>query len=125
MTEEQIRGSLSDVLVPGVGRSLVMMNLVREVTVSGQRVNITLAAAALNAEIQDLIRAKTKTVVEKLSGVKTVAVEFTEVKPAELNQFSQIIAVMSGKGGVGKSLVSGLIAVGLRPSLLYFQAGVR
>ena len=63
MTEEQIRGSLSDVLVPGVGRSLVMMNLVREVTVSGQRVNITLAAAALNAEIQDLIRAKTKTVV--------------------------------------------------------------
>ncbi len=114
MTEEQIRGSLSDVLVPGVGRSLVMMNLVREVTVSGQRVNITLAAAALNAEIQDLIRAKTKTVVEKLSGVKTVAVEFTEVKPAELNQFSQIIAVMSGKGGVGKSLVSGLIAVGLR-----------
>lgn len=38
----------------------------------------------------------------------------TEVKVKELNRISNVIAVMSGKGGVGKSLVSGLTAIALR-----------
>jgi len=41
-------------------------------------------------------------------------VEFIEIKPAELNQINHVTAVMSGKGGVGKSLVANLIAVALR-----------
>jgi Mrp family chromosome partitioning ATPase len=36
-----------------------------------------------------------------------------EGKPAELNEIQHVIAVMSGKGGVGKSLVSSLIAIAL------------
>jgi len=114
VTEEQVRESLKEVLVPGVMRSLVMLNLVRKVTVSAQRVDITLASAALSAGVQDWLRTKTKAVVEKLPEVNEVRIEFTEVKPSELNQFSYIFAVMSGKGGVGKSLVSGLIAVSLK-----------
>ncbi|GAJ04423.1 unnamed protein product, partial [marine sediment metagenome] len=43
-----------------------------------------------------------------------VDIDFVEVKPSELNQVKNIIAVMSGKGGVGKSLVASLVAVGLR-----------
>ncbi len=115
MTEkEQVEQALSEVLVPGVMRSLVGLNLVREVTVSDQRVNITLASAALSAGSQDWIRARTKAVVEKLPDINEVRVEFIEIKPAELNQIEHIIAVMSGKGGVGKSLVASLIAVALR-----------
>ena len=40
--------------------------------------------------------------------------EFNEAKPAELNKIDHVIAVMSGKGGVGKSLVAGLAAVSLK-----------
>jgi Mrp family chromosome partitioning ATPase len=43
-----------------------------------------------------------------------VAVEFSEAKPTELNKIGNIIAVMSGKGGVGKSLVAGLAAIALK-----------
>ena len=114
VTEEQVRESLKEVLVPGVMRSLVGLNLVREVMVSDRRVNITLASAALNAGAQDWVRARTKAVVERLPDINEVEVEFTEIKPKELNQIDHIIAVMSGKGGVGKSLVASLIAVALR-----------
>ncbi len=112
--EEQVRQALSEVLVPGVMRSLVGLNLVREVSVSDQKVNITLASAALATEAQDWVRTRTEAVVEKLPGINEVKVEFIKIKPAELNQIDRVIAVMSGKGGVGKSLVAGLIAVALR-----------
>jgi len=112
--EEQVKQALGEVLVPGVMRSLVGLNLVREVSVSDQKVNITLASAALATEAQDWVRTRTEAVVEKLPGINEVKVEFIKIKPAELNQIDRVIAVMSGKGGVGKSLVAGLIAVALR-----------
>jgi len=114
VTEQEVRESLKGVLVPEVKRSLVMLNLVRGVTISGKRVNITLASTALAEEIQDWIRTETKAVVGKLPKVSEVEVEFTQVKPSELNQFGHILAVMSGKGGVGKSLIAGLTSVALK-----------
>ena len=113
-TEEQVRESLEQVIVPGVMRSLNGLNLVRQVTTSDQEVKITLASSALNAETQEWIRSKTKAVVEKLPEVNKVEVEFIEAKPAELTQIGHIIAVMSGKGGVGKSLVASLAAIALK-----------
>ncbi|TET18061.1 MAG: MRP family ATP-binding protein [Dehalococcoidia bacterium] len=114
VTEGQVRESLKEVLVPGIMRSLVMLNMVRQVTVSNQRINVTLASTALSEATQDWIGTKTKTVVEKLPDVDKVDVEFIEIKPIELNQIQYVIAVMSGKGGVGKSLVASLTAVALK-----------
>ncbi|HEY55875.1 MAG TPA: Mrp/NBP35 family ATP-binding protein [Dehalococcoidia bacterium] len=114
IAEEKVRESLSEVLVPGVKRSLVMMNLVREVGIADGKVSITLASSALSDGAQQWLRDKTEEVVGKLDGVAGVQVDFVSPKPAELNQIQRVIAVMSGKGGVGKSLVAGLIAVALR-----------
>jgi len=114
VTEGQVRESLKEVLVPGVKRSIVMLNMVRQVMVSNQSINITLASTALSEAAQDWIRNKAKMVVEKLPDVDTVDVEFVEIKPIELNQIQYVIAVMSGKGGVGKSLVASLTAVALK-----------
>jgi len=114
VTEEQVRESLEEVLVPGVMRSVASLNLVREVIVSDQEVKITLASAALSSGSQDWIKAKAKGVIEKLPEVNKVEVEFTEAKPAELNKIGHTFAVMSGKGGVGKSLVASLAAVALK-----------
>jgi hydrogenase maturation protease len=91
-----------------------MLNMVRQVTVSNQSINITLASTALSEAVQDWIGTKIKTVVEQLPGAEQVDVGFIEVKPAELNQIQYVIAVMSGKGGVGKSLVASLTAIALR-----------
>jgi len=115
ITEEQIRESLNGVLVPGAMRSVEALNLVREVTFLLNRgVKVTLASAALSSEAQDWVKAKTKEVLEKLPEVNEVEVEFTEAKPAELNKIGHTFAVMSGKGGVGKSLVASLAAVALK-----------
>jgi len=114
VTEEQVTKSLEGVLVPGIKRDLTMLNMVRQVTVSNQKVNITLASTALNEDVQNWVETKVREAVENLPDVEEVKVEFAEIKPAELNKIGHIIAVMSGKGGVGKSLVTSLMAVALK-----------
>jgi Mrp family chromosome partitioning ATPase len=116
ITEEQVRESLGEVLVPGIKRSLAGLNLVREVTFLLDRgVKVTLASAALSSDSQDWVKTKAKEVIEKkLPEVNKVEIEFIEAKPAELNKIGHTFAVMSGKGGVGKSLVSGLVAIALK-----------
>lgn len=113
VTDEQIRESLNRVLVPGVKRSVGDLNLVRETGISGQTVRVTLASTALNTGAQDWIKNRAEKVLRELPGVSGVEVDFVEASPTELNKIGHIIAVMSGKGGVGKSLVSSLMAVAL------------
>jgi len=112
-TKEQIFESLEAVLVPAAKRSIVGLNMVREVTISDGKVEITLASTGLIPEAQDWIKAKAQEVIKKLPEVKEVTINYTDVKAKELNKIDHIIAVMSGKGGVGKSLVSSLVAIAL------------
>jgi Mrp family chromosome partitioning ATPase len=113
-TEEQVRESLEAVLVPAAKRSIVGLNMVREVNISDGKVGITLASTGLIPGAQDWIKTKVSEAIEKLPEVKEVKVEYSGFKAKDLNQIDQIIAVMSGKGGVGKSLVSGLLAIALK-----------
>jgi Mrp family chromosome partitioning ATPase len=113
-TEKQVAESLETVLVPGVMRSLAKMNLVREVKVADHKVEIAVASAALPPPVQELLKGKIKDTASKIKGVKEVNVSFVDGKPKDLNEISHIIAVMSGKGGVGKSLIASLTAVALR-----------
>ena len=113
-TQEQVMKSLETVLVPGVMRSVVKMNLVREVNVTDHKVGVTVASAALAPAAQEWLKDKIKDVTGKITGVKETNVNFVDGKPKDLNEISHIIAVMSGKGGVGKSLVASLTAVALK-----------
>jgi Mrp family chromosome partitioning ATPase len=113
-TKDQIVDSLESVMVPGVNRSIVGMELVREIGTSDKKAKITLASAGLIPGAQKWIEAQTKEAVGKLPDINDVEVEFRSMKAKELNKIDHIIAVMSGKGGVGKSLISGLFAVALR-----------
>ncbi|MDM7998773.1 MAG: Mrp/NBP35 family ATP-binding protein [Dehalococcoidia bacterium] len=112
-TEEQVWGSLDGVLVPGAMRSITKMNLVRGVAVSDHKVKVSLASTALYAGAKDWLKSKVEEVIKGLSGTNQVETEFVEAKPAEVNEIKHVVAVMSGKGGVGKSLVSSLLALSL------------
>ena len=114
LTEEQIKGSLEGLLVPAVKRSIVGLNMVREVAISDKRVKVTLASTGLIIGAQDWIKNKAKEAIETLPEVNEVEIIFTDAKPIELNKVEHIIAVMSGKGGVGKSLIASLTAVSLK-----------
>ena len=112
-SKEEIEAALSQVLVPRMGRSLAQLNMIREVEVINDRVKVTLASTALDSATQEWVEAKARAVLEELNEIKEVAVEFVEAKPQELNQIGRVLAIMSGKGGVGKSLVTGLLAIAL------------
>jgi Mrp family chromosome partitioning ATPase len=109
-TEEQVWRALGQVVVPGVMRSLVQMNLVRSIEIEDSRAKIGLASTAIPAEHHGWLQGKVESTVREVPGVTDAAVTFADVKPNELNQIRQTVAVMSGKGGVGKSLVAGLLA---------------
>jgi len=114
ITEEQVRESLEAVLVPAVKRSIVGLNLVREVTTSDKKVNVTLASTGLIPGAQDWIKTKATEAIEKLADINKVEVEYIDAKAKDLNKIDYMVAVMSGKGGVGKSLVSSLFAIALK-----------
>ena len=108
--DAKLEEALNKVLVPGIMRSLIQMNLVRSVQVKDGKVKVNLASTAIPNQHHSWLKDKTVAVVSEVSGVAEVTVDFVEAKPKELNQVETIIAVMSGKGGVGKSLVAGLLA---------------
>jgi len=114
VVREQVIESLETVLVPAARRSIVGLNLVREITISEGKVNIALASTGLIPGAQDWIKTKAKEAIEKLPEVKEVVVEYSDAKAKDLNKIDHILAVMSGKGGVGKSLVSSLVAIALK-----------
>ncbi len=113
-THEQVMESLNTVPVPCVMRGLVEMNLVRDVTINDHTLDIKLASSCLNPEIQDWLKSRIETLKDSFSGIDTINVNYEDVKTAELNQIGNVVAIMSGKGGVGKSLVSGLAALALK-----------
>ena len=113
ITELQIQTALAKVFVPLVEQSITDLNLVRKIAIVDKNITITLASTALAADVQDFVAAGTKAALEEFKGYN-IAVEFVEAKPEELNDIKHIVAVMSGKGGVGKSLVTSLLAVALK-----------
>ena len=108
--EAKLEEALNKVLVPGTMRSLVQMNLVRSAEVKDGKAKIDLASTAIPDQYHSWLKDKVAAAVGEVSGVEEVTVDLVEAKPKELNQIEKIIAVMSGKGGVGKSLVAGLLA---------------
>jgi ATP-binding protein involved in chromosome partitioning len=109
-TEGKLQKALNKVLVPGIMRSIVQMNLVRSMEVKDGKAKVTLASTAIPAQHHELLKDQATAAVSGLSGVEEVTVDLVEVRPKELNQIDRVIAVMSGKGGVGKSLIASLLA---------------
>jgi len=130
VTESEVRRALERVIDPELHKSLIELGMVREVRMDKDQVDITLALTTLACPFKDQIVDDVKEAVGALEGVKGIEVALSEMTDEEkrrigigvpekgeaedLNVIQRVIAVMSGKGGVGKSLVSGLLAIALR-----------
>jgi len=113
-TQKEITANLDAIIVPNTTRSIVKANLLRDIKVANGKVSLKLSSAALSPGPQEWLTDRIKESVGDMPKVKSVEVAFTDEKPKDINEIGNIIAVMSGKGGVGKSLVSALTAIALR-----------
>jgi ATP-binding protein involved in chromosome partitioning len=128
ISKEKILAALAKVDDPELHCSLTDLNMVRKVDVKGDTVEITLAITVPNCPFKSQIETDVRAAVGALPGVKEVLVRMgtmtdderkalmgkpEEGSAAQYNHIQNVVAVMSGKGGVGKSLVTGLLATAL------------
>ncbi len=134
-TIEEIEQALTQVIDPELGRNIVELGMAKDIQVDDGNVSITLALTTMACPLRNQLQENTRAAAAAVPGVNHVNVELTTLSSEEieqlkgklqagvsgqgslsghLNHVRHMVAVMSGKGGVGKSSVTALLASCLR-----------
>jgi Mrp family chromosome partitioning ATPase len=135
VTKEEILEALKKVIDPELGMDLVSAEMVRKISIEGNVVSVTLALTSETCPLANKLRKDVEGAILNLKTVSKVNVALTLMSEEELNKLVEkvksrgrtmqlpvklpkkgiecIIAVLSGKGGVGKSSIAAMLAVAL------------
>ncbi|HEV2970275.1 MAG TPA: Mrp/NBP35 family ATP-binding protein [Pirellulales bacterium] len=121
LSEAAVRAALNDFPDPETGRGIVEMDQVRDVRLAGDCLSLTLALTTHSAPLWKTTQADLVELLRsRFPQLNTVEVNLAvhDRPPQKLGQIGltakSVIAVGSGKGGVGKSTIASCLALGLK-----------
>jgi ATP-binding protein involved in chromosome partitioning len=138
-TREAVLGALAGVIDPELRRPVTELDMVRAVAIDGGRVAVTIALTVAGCPLRSSFQEQVQQFVGALPGVESVELDFDVMSPDEkqalttklrggieertkgiqLSKGTRVLAVASGKGGVGKSSLTANLA------LAFSQLGLR
>ena len=125
ITTDSIRQQLATVKYPGFSRDIVSFGLVKDIRITGTEVVVQMSMSTADAAIPRQIKEQSEAALSAIPGVTSVAVRIDITAPQQQPMGAQsmpqtsipgvkhVIAVASGKGGVGKSTVAANLACAL------------
>jgi ATP-binding protein involved in chromosome partitioning len=133
VTREQVLKTLEGVNDPELGGNVVELGMITDVRISDSQVDIGLALTVAECPLRSQIENDTRRRVESMPGVDKVSIHTTAMtkrqraelmsvarrkaregaEPTQVASTTRVLAIASGKGGVGKSSLSVNLAVGL------------